>query len=109
MNSEKLTELGKKYGTPLYVYDGDLIIQRYKELHDFIKWPKLKIHYAMKANYNPAILKLLLHENAYLDMVSPAEVILAMKLEYKSDRMLYTANHITDEEMQRVKKSGVLF
>lgn len=109
MKKEKLVELGKKYGTPLYVYDGDLILKRYKELYEFIKWPRLKIYYAMKANYNPAILKLLLENNAYLDTVSPAEVILAMKLGYSADIMLYTANHMTDEEMKQVMKSGVLF
>ncbi|MFA7419968.1 MAG: diaminopimelate decarboxylase [Melioribacteraceae bacterium] len=100
---------GKKYGTPLYIYDGDLIITRYKGLYDYIKWPKLKILYAMKANYNVGILNLLKKNNAYLDTVSPGEVQLALKLGFKKDDILFTSNNITDEEMHEVKKTGVLF
>jgi diaminopimelate decarboxylase len=103
-----LVDLAKKYGTPLYVYDGDLIIRRFKELFNFIKWPKLRILYAVKANYNIAVLKLLKDQGAYLDAVSPAEVHLALKLGYSPDQILYTANNITDEEMHEVKKTGVL-
>lgn len=103
-----LIHLAKKYGTPLYVYNGDLILHRYSELFDFIKWPKLKILYAMKANYNTGILKLLSKYSAWLDTVSPAEVYLALKLGYPVNRILYTSNNITDAEMREVKKLGVL-
>lgn len=103
-----LVDLAKKYGTPLYVYDGDLIIRRFKELYHFIKWPKLRILYAMKANYNIAVLKLLKDHGAYLDAVSPAEVHLALKLGYSPGQILYTANNITDREMHDVKKTNVL-
>lgn len=99
----------EKYGTPLYVYGGDFIISRYKELYDYIKWPKLKILYAMKANYNVGILNLLKKNNAYLDTVSPGEVHLALKLGFKKDDILFTSNNITDDEMHEVKQTGVLF
>ena len=52
LKDELLNSLAKKYGTPLFVYNGDLIKQRFTDLFKFIKWPKLKIFYAMKANYN---------------------------------------------------------
>lgn len=109
INREQLIELAKKYGTPLYVYNGDLIIQRYKEMHDFIPWPKLKIYYAMKANYNLSILKLLLQEGASIDAVSPGDVLLAKKAGFPSERILFTANKITDKEMHLVEKENVLF
>ena len=109
INNNMLIELARKYGTPLYVYDGDLIIQRYNELYNFIKWPKLKIFYAMKANYNFAILKLLNENKAYLDTVSPGEVLLALRAGFTPDRILYTANNMTDEEVKYVKSLGVLF
>jgi diaminopimelate decarboxylase len=86
-----------------------LIINRYKELYSYIKWPKLKILYAMKANYNVGILNLLKENKAYLDTVSPAEVHLALKLGYKKEDILFTSNNITDEEMHEVKKTGMLF
>jgi len=103
-----LIHLAKKYDTPLYVYNGDLILHRYRELFDVITWPKLKILYAMKANYNTGILNLLLKYGAWLDTVSPAEVYLALKLGYPKERILYTSNNITDAEMREVKKLDVL-
>ncbi len=109
MNKKQLINLAQKYGTPLYVYDGDLIIQRYQELSDFIPWKKLKIYYAMKANYNLHLLKLLNKKGAYLDAVSPGDVLLALKAGFSKEKILFTANKITDEEMHYVKKSDVLF
>jgi diaminopimelate decarboxylase len=108
LEGKVLVDMAKKYGTPLYVYDGNLMVRRFKELYYFIKWPKLRILYAMKANYNIAVLKLLKDHGAYLDAVSPAEVHLALKLGYSPGQILYTANNITDEEMHDVKKTAVL-
>ncbi|OGU82801.1 MAG: diaminopimelate decarboxylase [Stygiobacter sp. RIFOXYC12_FULL_38_8] len=99
----------EKYGTPLYIYDGDYILNRYQGLYDYIKWPKLKILYAMKANYNVGILNLLKKNNAYLDTVSPGEVHLALKLGFNRGDILFTSNNITDDEMHEVKQTGVLF
>jgi len=101
--------LAEQYGTPLYVYDGDWMLTRYRELYDFITWPNLRVLYAMKANYNPSLLRVLQEDGAYLDTVSPAEVEMALKLGYSPDRLLYTANSITDAEMAEVQAKGVLF
>jgi len=98
----------KEFGTPLYLYDADLVIRRYRELREFIPWPKLRIHYAMKANYNAGLLKALYDVDACLDTVSPAEIIMAMKLGFPSDHLLYTANNMTDREMRQVQGTGVL-
>ena len=99
----------EKYGTPLYVYDGDLIVDRYTELYKYITWPKLKVLYAMKANYNVGILSLLKKHNAYIDTVSPSEVHLALKLGFPKEDILFTANNITDQEMHEISRTGVLF
>ncbi|OGX07315.1 MAG: diaminopimelate decarboxylase [Omnitrophica WOR_2 bacterium GWA2_47_8] len=108
VTNQQLISLAKKYGTPLYAYDGDLVARRYRELFDIIKWPKLRIYYAMKANANVSILGLLEREGACLDTVSPAEVLLGLRLGFSPSRMLYTANNMTDEEIKEVHKTGVL-
>lgn len=109
ISHQSLLDYANKYGTPLYVYDGNQILNRYKELYEFIDYPKLKILYAMKANYNVGILKLLKKNNAYLDTVSPGEVMLALKLGFTKDEILFTSNNITDSEMNEVQETGVLF
>ena len=109
ISNEDLLQISKRYGTPLYVYDADVIIQRYNELFELIPWPKLKIFYAMKANYNLAILKLLEKQGSNIDAVSVGDILLAKKAGFSSDRILFTANKITDEEMHKVKEENVLF
>lgn len=109
LSGQKLTELAGEFGTPLYVYDLEAIVARYQELSQVVPYRPLSILYAMKANYCPAILQELEKVGASLDTVSPAEVELALKLGYSPERLLYTANNITDEEMERVLNRGVMF
>ena len=103
-----LLQLAEEYGTPLYVYDADRVRECYQSLYRFIDYDKLRIHYAMKANYNPAILQVLRDAGASLDTVSPGEVIMALKLGYTPDRIIYTANNMTDHEVELVKSLGVV-
>jgi len=107
--NETLLRLAEERGTPLYVYDGDLVVQRYNELFDFIEWRPLRIHYAMKANYNPIILSLLRDAGASIDAVSPAEVELVLALGFPRENVIYTANNMTDAEVAEVMETGVLF
>ena len=87
LNHTMLLEIVDEFKTPVYVYNGDLIKQRYQELFQYIKWPKLRILYAMKANYNLSILKLLKSIGGWLDTVSPAEIILAKKAGFSVDKI----------------------
>jgi len=108
LSNEILTSAAQKFGTPLFVYDADLVARRYRELQRCISWSKLRIYYAMKANYNVGLLKTLRNIDACLDTVSPAEVILAKRLGFDTDRLLYTANNMTDDEVRAVQALGVL-
>lgn len=103
-----LLQLAEEYGTPLYVYDGDEVVRRYQDLYRFIAWPKLKIHYAMKANYNPGILRLLKQVGAGIDAVSPGDVLMALRVGFAKERIIYTANNMTDAEVAQVRDLGVL-
>jgi diaminopimelate decarboxylase len=108
LSNRLLRSIAKEFGTPTYVYNLDLVTQQYKNAYEFINWPKLQIFYAMKANYNPDILKSLRSCGASVDTVSPGDVRLALKNGYTPDRLLYTAVNITDAEMREVKELGVL-
>ena len=65
-------ELAEKYGTPLQVYDEDLIRNNtrnfFKKMRNNLK--NFQQFYAVKALPNPAILKILLDEGCYLDCSS---------------------------------------
>ena len=105
----QLLELADQYGTPLYVYDLDRVVDNYKNLFNFIKYEKLQVHYALKANYNIALLKALRDAGAGLDTVSPGEVHLALALGFDREKIIFTANNLTDAEVDEVQSLGVLF
>ena len=107
IDRERFISLAKQYGTPLFVYDGDMMLERYNDLFRFIPTDALRIHYALKANYNPALLALLRDAGAGIDAVSPAEVELALALGFDKSRIIYTANNMTDAEFDRVMRTGV--
>ena len=107
ISKDKYIELARTYGTPLFVYDGDLMLERYHDLFRFIPHRNLHIHYALKANYNPALLTLLRDAGAGIDAVSPGEVVLALALGFSPEKIIYTANNMTDAEFDRVIKTGV--
>ena len=108
LNSDFLLKLAAEYDTPLYVYDGDMAVERYRDLYRFIPYDRLKVCCAMKANYNPGLLTLLRDAGAGLDTVSPGEVHMALALGFPKERIIYTANNMTDEEFEEVLTTGVL-
>ena len=107
LEKTRLLELAREYGTPLFVYDADLVRERYRDLYRFIPYPGLEIHYAMKANYQPGILEALRDEGCGIDAVSPAEVELALRIGFPKEKIIYTANNMTDAEFERVFATGV--
>ena len=107
MAGRNLTSLAEKYGTPLYLYDEAWISGRIKELNQCIPLENLKFFYAMKANSNPHLLDIARKEGMGIDAVSEGEVQMALACGFSPDRIIYTANHISDDEMDRVARTGV--
>ncbi|MBO5900478.1 MAG: diaminopimelate decarboxylase, partial [Lentisphaeria bacterium] len=108
LSRDFLLDLAKEYGTPLFVYDGDLSVERYRDLYKFIPNKRLQVFYALKANYNPGLVSMLRDAGSGIDAVSPAEVEFALRLGFPVDRIIYTANNMTDAEFDRVAKTGVV-
>ncbi|WP_082661566.1 diaminopimelate decarboxylase [Terracidiphilus gabretensis] len=69
-----LETLAKKYGTPLYVYSADQIIERLQMFQAAFAQREHLVCYAVKANSSLAILKLLAEHGAGFDIVSGGEL-----------------------------------
>jgi len=105
VSAEKLIE---KYGSPLYVYKESTILERFQTLHDAISYSHKKILYAIKANPNPYIAKLLREKKCGVDAVSPGEIELALHAGFKNENILFTGNNMTETEMDFAVQKGVL-
>lgn len=108
MQSKDLVQLAEQFGSPLYVYDAEKIQSQYNRLTKaFSKVDKLRINYAMKALSNVAILQLLKEMGAGLDTVSIQEVLLGLHAGYAPDKIFYTPNGVSIEEIEEVNAMGV--
>ena len=75
MTNNDLLQVVETYGSPVYVYNSEKIASQYKRLTNAFKQVKqLRIHYAVKANSNIAILNILNQLGSGFDIVSGGEL-----------------------------------
>lgn len=74
-----LTTAAQEFGTPLYLYSGNTILDHYQRLDQALGAIDHQILYAVKANSNGAILKLLADAGAGFDIVSGGELYRVIK------------------------------
>jgi diaminopimelate decarboxylase len=108
MQPSDLLHLAEEFGSPLYVYDAQKIQSQYNRLTKaFSKIENLRINYAMKALSNVAVLQLLREMGSGLDTVSIQEVQLGLHAGFSPDRIFYTPNGVSIEEIEEVHAMGV--
>lgn len=108
MESQQLLSIAEEFGSPLYVYDAEKIQFQYNRLTNaFSKVEKLRINYAVKALSNISILKLLKQMGSGLDTVSIQEVQLGLHAGFSPDKIIYTPNGVSIDEIEEVTKLGV--
>ena len=105
---ELLLEAVARFGTPTYVYFEDILLNRVEKLRSHLQSLPLELLYAMKANHAAPILQTMQREGLGIDAVSPAELIVALESGFPKDRILFSANNMTDEEMHFAHSKGVV-
>ena len=89
--------LVKRFGSPLYVYDAEEIQRRSKEL--LSAFAGMHVHYAVKANANPSLLKIIRKEGLGAEAVSPGEVLAAKHAGFKKADISFTGPSLTEAEL----------
>jgi diaminopimelate decarboxylase len=74
-----LSTLAVEYGTPLYVYSAGTILDHYKRLDAAMSGVDHEVAYAVKANSNLSVLRLLATHGAGFDIVSGGELFRVIK------------------------------
>jgi diaminopimelate decarboxylase len=104
----KLLEIAEEFGTPVYVYHGEKIVNQYQRLKGAFPGVNVHLHYALKALNNINILKLLKQQGAGLDAVSIQEVQLGLRAGYLPAEIMYTPNCVDFEEIKDAVNLGVI-
>lgn len=88
---DEIKTLARRYGTPFYVFDEKGFVDNYIRLSETFKsiYPGYQISYSYKTNYTPYICQLVKRMGGYAEVVSDMEYMLAKKLGYSNDRIVY--------------------
>lgn len=100
-----LEELAKKYNTPLYVYSASYIRDKAKAYKEAFK--HADFHYAVKANGNFSIIKLLKGEDFGADVVSGGELRKALKAGISPDNIVYAGVGKTIDELKMAIEANI--
>ncbi|MBI4846986.1 MAG: diaminopimelate decarboxylase [Nitrospirae bacterium] len=95
-------------GSPVYIYSHDTLVNHYKAYEEaFDGYPNV-ICFALKANSNPAILRLLAKSGSGADVVSGGELFFALKAGIPAKKIVYAGVGKTEKEIAYALKSGIL-
>lgn len=104
--SEKITG---KFGSPIFVTEYETIQKQAQKVQQAFSDFKFKAFYAIKANFNPEVVKAIKESGIYgIDAVSPQEVELALKLGYITDQIIFTPSNPSTEEIKQIGQKGIL-
>jgi len=104
-----IDSVAEEYGTPLYVYSKRQIVDNFHSFNDTLKASGKQhyVSYAVKANSNIEILRILAEEGSGADVVSAGELLVALAAGFSPDKITFDGTGKTDEEIELALKAGI--
>lgn len=100
--------LVREYGSPLYVYNEDIIRRQMARVAGVITKYPYTANYSVKANTNIHILRLALAEGLNCDAMSIGEIRLLQKAGFPNERIFFVPNNVSEEELRVAIDEGIL-
>ncbi len=101
-----LTEVAAGTGTPTYIYDLDAMGSGARALAEAFEGRPHLVAYALKANTAGAVVRTFAAEGCGADVVSGAELLVALACGIAPDRIVYSGVAKTDGEIDRALTCG---
>ena len=102
-----LDDIAIKYGTPIFCYSVNQIKDNLQNLKNSFSKIKPLICYAMKANFNKGIIKIMSKNNLGVDVVSKGELKKSLKYGIKNNKIVFSGVGKTDEEISFALKKNI--
>jgi diaminopimelate decarboxylase len=104
-----LESLAEQYGSPLYVYNGKAIKDRYQGLKTAMSPAGAEVFFAVKANSNLSILRLLAEQGAGMEVVSGGELYRARTAGVEDARIVFDGVGKTEAEIRYALEGDLRF
>ena len=102
-----LTDVARRVGTPAYVYSRGAIVERFREYNDAFGSQPHRVCYAVKANANLSILRLLAQCGAGFDIVSGGELYRVLEAGGRAENVVFSGVGKTPEEIEFALSRGI--
>lgn len=108
----KASFLAKKYGTPLYVYSENAILEAMREYRSAVEpgdpcRPGDVIAYASKAYLTVRMAELARDQGLWLDVASGGELYIALRSGFPAEKIIFHGNNKSIEELDMAVAAGV--
>ena len=98
----------KELLTPFYYYDKALLDETLQAINNCLKeYPQCHLHYAVKANANPAVLKEIQKAGFGVDCVSGGEIQQALDAGFDANKIVYAGVGKADWEINLGLDAGI--
>lgn len=102
-----LPEIAATVGTPFYCYSVATLSRHYRLFDEALGWGEHLVCYAMKANSNLAVVKLMADLGAGVDVVSVGEYLKAKAAGMPGERIVFSGVGKTRDEMRVALEGGI--
>ena len=92
-------DLIAEYGSPLYVYNEDILRASCRDMRDLARLPGFTACYSTKANANPHLLRIVKEEGLTADAMSPGELAALHMAGFTRKDICYVCNNVSKEEL----------
>lgn len=99
--------LADTFGTPLYVYNENILRSRCCDMKQLINYKHFTVNYSPKANSNVELLKIIREEGLRVDAMSPGEIYVNKLAGYNPEEILYIGNNVSEDEFEYAIHEGV--
>jgi len=108
-NKNQIENIIEKFPTPFHIYDEKAIRENARKLIKAFSWaPSFFEYFAVKANPNPFLMKILKEEGFGSDCSSMAELVLSEKVGITGESMMFTSNDTPREDFVKALELGAI-
>ena len=109
VTKDKLTEIIKEIPTPFHLYDEKGIRENAKAVQEAFAWnPGFREYFAVKANPNPFLIKILKEYGCGCDCSSLTELMLSEAMGFHGDGIMFSSNVTPAEEYKKANEIGAI-
>ena len=101
-----IEKLAAAHGTPLYLYDADVLLSQFQRLRRALPAP-IEIYYSIKANPHPSVISVFVQQGAGCEIASGGEYALARRAGAPANRIVFAGPGKGREELEFVVSRGI--